>query len=134
MTVSGTLPYGRGIPDIFRPRYCALRMGDLSWQFPTLQPTCLRGTGHLQAGHGRRVPRIFDRPLRPICEFRYRRARASPAWPGASHDDDKIAACKSYNDFLMLGKDGDRDIPIYRQAKAEYAKLMAELPALVGKQ
>jgi len=47
---------------------------------------------------------------------------------------DKIAACKSYNDFLMLGKDADRDIPIYRQARAEYAKLMAELPALVGKQ
>ena len=37
---------------------------------------------------------------------------------------DKEAARKSYQDFLTLWKDADPDIPIYRQAKAEYAKLM----------
>ena len=36
---------------------------------------------------------------------------------------DKEAARKSYQDFLTLWKDADPDIPIYRQAKAEYAKL-----------
>jgi len=36
---------------------------------------------------------------------------------------DKDAARKSYQDFLTLWKDADPDIPIYRQAKAEYAKL-----------
>jgi hypothetical protein len=36
---------------------------------------------------------------------------------------DKAAARKSYNDFLTLWKDADPDIPIYKQAKAEYAKL-----------
>jgi hypothetical protein len=36
---------------------------------------------------------------------------------------DKGAARKSYQDFLTLWKDADPDIPIYRQAKAEYAKL-----------
>jgi hypothetical protein len=36
---------------------------------------------------------------------------------------DKAAARKSYQDFLTLWKDADRDIPIYQQAKAEYAKL-----------
>ncbi len=36
---------------------------------------------------------------------------------------DKAAARKSYQDFLALWKDADADIPIYKQAKAEYAKL-----------
>ena len=36
---------------------------------------------------------------------------------------EKEAARKSYNDFLTLWKDADPDIPIYKQAKAEYAKL-----------
>ena len=36
---------------------------------------------------------------------------------------DKAATRKSYNDFLTLWKDADPDIPIYQQAKAEYAKL-----------
>ena len=36
---------------------------------------------------------------------------------------DKHAARKSYQGFLTLWKDADPDIPIYRQAKAEYAKL-----------
>jgi serine/threonine protein kinase/tetratricopeptide (TPR) repeat protein len=36
---------------------------------------------------------------------------------------DKEAARTSYQDFLTLWKDADPDIPIYRQAKAEYAKL-----------
>ena len=33
------------------------------------------------------------------------------------------AARKSYQDFLTLWKDADPDIPIYRQAKAEYARV-----------
>jgi tetratricopeptide (TPR) repeat protein len=36
---------------------------------------------------------------------------------------DKDAARKSYQHFLTLWKDADLDIPIYRQAKAEYANL-----------
>ena len=36
---------------------------------------------------------------------------------------DKDAARKSYQDFLTLWKDADPDIPIYQQAKAEYARL-----------
>jgi serine/threonine protein kinase/DNA-binding winged helix-turn-helix (wHTH) protein/tetratricopeptide (TPR) repeat protein len=38
---------------------------------------------------------------------------------------DKEAARKSYQDFLTLWKDADPDIPIYRQAKAEYKRLNA---------
>lgn len=36
---------------------------------------------------------------------------------------DDSTARKSYEDFLNLWKDADPDIPIYEQAKAEYAKL-----------
>ena len=36
---------------------------------------------------------------------------------------DRVAARKSYQDFLTLWQDADPDIPIYQQAKAEYAKL-----------
>jgi len=35
---------------------------------------------------------------------------------------DTDAARKSYQDFLTLWKDADPDIPIYRQAKAEYGE------------
>jgi hypothetical protein len=36
---------------------------------------------------------------------------------------DPGAARKSYDDFLTLGKNADPDIPVYRQAKAEYSEL-----------
>ncbi len=36
---------------------------------------------------------------------------------------DAAASRRSYEDFLTLWKDADPDIPIYQQAKAEYAKL-----------
>jgi hypothetical protein len=36
---------------------------------------------------------------------------------------DKSKAKAAYQDFLTLGKDGDPDIPIFKQAKAEYAEL-----------
>ena len=36
---------------------------------------------------------------------------------------DEAAARKSYETFLDLWKNADPDIPIYQQAKAEYANL-----------
>ena len=36
---------------------------------------------------------------------------------------DKTKAKIAYQDFLTLWKDADPDIPILKQAKAEYAKL-----------
>jgi hypothetical protein len=37
--------------------------------------------------------------------------------------DNEDAARSSYQDFLALWKDADPDIPILKQAKAEYATL-----------
>jgi len=36
---------------------------------------------------------------------------------------DEVAAQKSYEDFLALWKNADSDLPIYKEAKAEYAAL-----------
>jgi len=36
---------------------------------------------------------------------------------------DNASARKSYEEFLSIWKDADPDLPIYRQAKAEYAQL-----------
>ncbi len=36
---------------------------------------------------------------------------------------DKIGAHKAYEEFLLLWKDADAEIPLYREANVEYAKL-----------
>jgi hypothetical protein len=36
---------------------------------------------------------------------------------------DKTRAKTAYQDFLTLWKDADPEIPIFKQAKSEYAKL-----------
>jgi eukaryotic-like serine/threonine-protein kinase len=42
---------------------------------------------------------------------------------GADADAARVRALAAYKDFLTLWKDADLDIPILKQAKAEYAKL-----------
>jgi hypothetical protein len=41
---------------------------------------------------------------------------------GADDDPIRVWALAAYQDFLMLWKDGDPEIPILKEAKAEYAK------------
>jgi serine/threonine protein kinase/tetratricopeptide (TPR) repeat protein len=42
---------------------------------------------------------------------------------GADSEAARVRASAAYKDFLMLWKDADPDVPILKQAKAEYAKL-----------
>jgi hypothetical protein len=42
---------------------------------------------------------------------------------GVDADAARTRALAAYKDFLTLWKDADPDIPILKQAKAEYAKL-----------
>ena len=42
---------------------------------------------------------------------------------GADADAARVRAIAAYKDFLTLWKDADPDVPILKQAKAEYAKL-----------
>jgi hypothetical protein len=39
---------------------------------------------------------------------------------------DNASARKSYDEFFSIWKDADPDLPIYRQAKAEYAQLQKQ--------
>lgn len=52
-------------------------------------------------------------------------ARANALQARSSEDADaaRVRALAAYKDFLTLWKDADPDIPILREAKAEYAKL-----------
>jgi len=42
---------------------------------------------------------------------------------GVAADAARVRAVSGYKEFLALWKDADPDIPILKQAKAEYAKL-----------
>jgi len=42
---------------------------------------------------------------------------------GADADAARVRALAAYKEFLRLWKDADPDVPIYSEAKAEYAKL-----------
>jgi len=50
-------------------------------------------------------------------------AATSAAISPADRDAARVRALAAYKDFLTLWKDADPDIPILKQAKAEYAKL-----------
>jgi serine/threonine protein kinase/tetratricopeptide (TPR) repeat protein len=92
----------------------------------TLYPAYLRGLAYLKLGQGTEAAaefqKILDHPgipqdfiILPLAHLQLARARAMMG--------DKAAAHQSYQDFLTIWKDADSDIPIYQQAKAEYAKL-----------
>jgi hypothetical protein len=42
---------------------------------------------------------------------------------GADSDAARVRALAAYKEFFALWKDADEDIPVLKEAKAEYAKL-----------
>ena len=91
-----------------------------------LYPVYVRGQAYLKEGHGQQAAEEFqkmlDHPgpignsvLGSLAHLQLGRAEVMMG--------DKAAARKSYQDFLTLWRDADPDIPIYKEAKAEYAKL-----------
>jgi tetratricopeptide (TPR) repeat protein len=95
-------------------------------EFPGLYTVYLRGLAYLEGNRPQRAiaefQRIIDHPgivrnaiTGSLAHLQLARAYAMMG--------DKEAARKSYKDFLTLWKDADPDIPIYKAAKAEYAKL-----------
>jgi tetratricopeptide (TPR) repeat protein len=58
---------------------------------------------------------VINNPLAALAHLGLARAHA--------RSGDRTAARQSYQDFLALWKDADPDIPILKEAKAEYAKL-----------
>jgi DNA-binding winged helix-turn-helix (wHTH) protein len=102
----------------------------LEWRVPPptffLYPVYLRGQAYLRAQQGGNAAQEFQKildhrgitgnsPVVPLAHLGRARAYA------LSGDTAKAKA--AYQDFFALWKDADPDIPILKQAKAEYAKL-----------
>jgi tetratricopeptide (TPR) repeat protein len=93
---------------------------------PPMMPVYLRGEAHLAAHEGAEAAAEF----RKILE--HRGVVQNSAVGALAHlqigrayamQGDTAKARAAYQDFLALWKDADPDIPILKQAKAEYAKL-----------
>jgi eukaryotic-like serine/threonine-protein kinase len=93
---------------------------------PALYPVYVRGEAYLAAHQGREAAAEFQRildqrgivqnePIGALAHLGLARAHATQG--------DTAKAKAAYQDFLTLWKDADSDIPILKQAKAEYAKL-----------
>jgi len=101
-----------------------------------LYPTYVRGEAYLAAGQGGAAAAEFQKILDhsgivwncwtgALAHLGVARANAlqSRSSQGADADAARVRALAAYKDFLTLWKDADPDIPILKQAKAEYAKL-----------
>jgi tetratricopeptide (TPR) repeat protein len=101
-----------------------------------LYPTYIRGEAYLAAGQGKPAAAEFQKILDhngivwncwtgALAHLGLARANAldSKSSQGADADAARTRALTAYKDFLALWKDSDPDIPILKQAKAEYAKL-----------
>jgi serine/threonine protein kinase len=101
-----------------------------------LYPTYIRGQAYLAAGQGTAAATEFQKILDhsgivwncwtgALAHLGVARANALQAKnsQGADADAARVRALAAYKDFLTLWKDADPEIPIYKQAKAEYAKL-----------
>jgi serine/threonine protein kinase/tetratricopeptide (TPR) repeat protein len=94
--------------------------------FGALYPVFARGQAYLVARQGAEAAREFQKildhpgimigdPIGVLAHLQLGRAYAMQG--------DTTTAKAAYQDFLTLWKDADPDIPILKQAKAEYAKL-----------
>jgi len=94
--------------------------------FGALYPIYARGQAYLAARRGAEAAKEFQKildhpgitvgdPIGVLAHVQLGRAYAMQG--------DTTKAKAAYQDFLTLWRDADRDIPILKQAKAEYAKL-----------
>jgi eukaryotic-like serine/threonine-protein kinase len=101
-----------------------------------LYQTYVRGDAYLAAGKGTQAAAEFQKILDhsgivwncwtgALAHLGVARANALQAKNSTRADADaaRVRALAAYKDFLTLWKDADPDIPIFKQAKAEYAKL-----------
>ena len=115
-----------------------IELGAISFinQVSCLYPTYIRGQAYLAAGQGTQAAAEFQKILDhsgivwncwtgALAHLGVARANALQAKTsqGADTDAARVRALAAYKDFLTLWKDADPDIPILKQAKAEYARL-----------
>ena len=101
-----------------------------------LYPTYIRGEAYLAAGQGTAAAAEFQKILDhngivwncwtgALAHLGVARANALQARASQSGDAEaaRLRALIAYKDFLALWKDADPEIPVLKQAEAEYAKL-----------
>jgi serine/threonine protein kinase/tetratricopeptide (TPR) repeat protein len=116
----------------------AIELGEIpvAINISCLYPMYVRGEADLAAGHGSAAASEFQKILDhggtvwncwtgALAHLGVARANAlqSRTSRGADADAARVRALAAYKDFLTLWKDADPDVPILKQAKAEYAKL-----------
>jgi tetratricopeptide (TPR) repeat protein len=97
-----------------------------TYTFDNLYPAYIRGLAYLQLGQGRQAAaefqKLIDHPasvkINVIGALAHLQLGRAEIMMG-----DRAAARKAYQEFLVLWEKADPDIPIYQQAKAEYATL-----------
>jgi hypothetical protein len=96
------------------------------YNWPNMYPVYVRGEAYLAANQGAKAAAEFQKildhrgivpnePIGALAHLQLGRAYAMSS--------DMAKARAAYSDFLTLWKDADPDIPILKEAKAEYAKL-----------
>jgi serine/threonine protein kinase/Tfp pilus assembly protein PilF len=116
----------------------AIELGEIEFftNLSCLYPTYIRGQAYLAAGQGKEAAAEFQKIIDhngivwncwtgALAHLGVARANALEAKnsQGADADAARVRALAGYKDFLTLWKDADPDIPVLKQAKAEYAKL-----------
>jgi serine/threonine protein kinase/tetratricopeptide (TPR) repeat protein len=115
-----------------------IELGEIAFvlNISCLYPVYVRGEAYLAAGQGNAAAAEFQKILDhsgivwncwtgALAHLGVARANALHARTsqGADADAARVRALAAYKDFLTLWKDADPDIPILKEAKAEYAKL-----------
>src|SRR5882762_553883 len=94
--------------------------------FESVYPAYIRGLAYVGLGDGQSAAAQFQK-LIDNPGFAVRHVTGPLAWLQLGRAQkmmgDEASARKWYESFLALWKDADPDVPIYQQAKAEYAKL-----------
>jgi eukaryotic-like serine/threonine-protein kinase len=96
------------------------------FQFGMLYPIYLRGHAYLLAHQGNEAAAEFQKIIdRPGIVLNFPLGALAHVGLGRAYAlaDGSTKARRAYDDFFALWKDGDPEIPILTQAKAEYTKL-----------
>jgi eukaryotic-like serine/threonine-protein kinase len=124
--------------NLLQPALPPIEYGQVSFvnNISCLYPTYVRGEAYLAAGQGGAAAAEFQKILHhsgivwncwtgALAHLGVARANALQAKnsQGADADAARVRALAAYKEFLTLWKDADPDIPILKEAKAEYAKL-----------
>jgi hypothetical protein len=126
----------RGRPERAVDQLAPAAAYELGWTEPVLMPAYLRGEAYLKLHRGREAAAefqkildhrgaVFNAPIGALAHLGLGRAYivTALAAQGDQAAPFRAKARSAYQDFLTLWKDADPDIPILKQAKAEYAKL-----------